>query len=144
MPRTRATVCRWRASNPTRTVPRLSALVLSVIVPTYNEAGSLPPLVDRLAAAMAGRDWELVVVDDGSPDGTADLAERLAPARPVRVLRRAGKAGLASAVIAGMKEARGDTLVVMDAYRSHTPQVVPQSVDGIDGAARRRGGGRRR
>ena len=135
MPRTRATVCRWRASNPTRTVPRLSALVLSVIVPTYNEAGSLPPLVDRLAAAMAGREWELVVVDDGSPDGTADLAERLAPARPVRVLRRAGKAGLASAVIAGMKEARGDILVVMDADLSHPPEVVPRLVDAIDAGA---------
>ena len=109
--------------------------MLSVIVPTYNEAGSLPPLVDRLAAAMAGREWELVVVDDGSPDGTADLAERLAPARPVRVLRRAGKAGLASAVIAGMKEARGDILVVMDADLSHPPEVVPQLVDAIDAGA---------
>src|SRR2546426_7446883 len=97
MPRTRATVCRWRASKATRTVPRLSALVVSVIVPTYNEAESLPLLVDRLARALAGRDWELVVVDDGSPDGTASVAERLAPAHPVRVVRRAGKLGLASA-----------------------------------------------
>src|SRR5207253_1435808 len=70
MPRTRATVCKWRASMATRTVPRLSAHVISVIVPTYNEAGSLPPLVDRLASAMAGHTWELVVVDDGSPVGS--------------------------------------------------------------------------
>src|SRR5947209_5863495 len=101
MPRTRATVCKWRASMATRTVPRLSAHVISVIVPTYNEAGSLPPLVDRLASAMAGHTWELVVVDDGSPDGTADVAARLSATHPVWVVRRAGKAGLASAVIAG-------------------------------------------
>src|SRR2546425_1183992 len=57
MPRTRATVWRWRASNATRTVPRLSALVDSVIVPTYNEAASLPLLVERLAPAMRDRGW---------------------------------------------------------------------------------------
>src|SRR5438093_1519562 len=103
MPRTRATVCKWRASKATRTVPRLSALVISVIVPTYNEAGSLPPLVDRLDKAMAGHTWELVVVDDGSPDGTADVAARLSAKHPVWVVRRPGKAGLASAVIVGFK-----------------------------------------
>ena len=135
MPRTRATVCRWRASNATRTVPRLSALVISVVVPTYNEAGSLPLLAGRLAAAMSGRDWELVVVDDGSPDGTADLAEKLAATMPIRILRRAGKAGLASAVIAGMKLARGDILVVMDADLSHPPEVVPALVDALDAGA---------
>ncbi|HEV8537207.1 MAG TPA: polyprenol monophosphomannose synthase [Candidatus Limnocylindria bacterium] len=109
--------------------------MISVIVPTYNEAGSLPPLVDRLASAMAGRDWELVVVDDGSPDGTADLAESLGTRHPVRVLRRAGKAGLASAVIAGFETARGDILAVMDADLSHPPEVVPALVDAIEGGA---------
>ncbi|TMF66436.1 MAG: glycosyltransferase [Chloroflexi bacterium] len=87
-------------------VPRLSALVVSVVVPTYNEAGSLPLLVARLAKAMNGRDWELVVVDDGSPDGTADVAESLSAAHPVRVVRRPGKAGLASAVLAGLPDWR--------------------------------------
>src|SRR5256885_15968183 len=104
MPRTRATVCRWRASMATRTVPRLSAHVISVIVPTYNEAGSLPPLVDRLASAMAGHTWELVVVDDGSPDGTADVAARLSAPPPGWGGARAGKAGLASAGLAGFNE----------------------------------------
>src|SRR2546427_11957270 len=108
MPRTRATVCRWRASNATRTIPRLSALVDSVIVPTYNEAASLPLLVERLAPAMRDREWELVVVDDGSPDGTADVAEKLGATHPVPVLRRPGNARLASAGVAGMKEARRD------------------------------------
>ena len=118
-----------------RTVPRLSAVVISVIVPTYNEAGSLPPLVERLASAMAGHTWELVVVDDGSPDGTADVAARLSATHPVWVVRRAGKAGLASAVIAGFNESRGDILVVMDADLSHPPETVPALVKAIDDGA---------
>jgi len=116
-------------------VPRLSALVVSVVVPTYNEAGSLPLLVARLAKAMNGRDWELVVVDDGSPDGTAGVAESLAAAHPVRVVRRPGKAGLASAVLAGFAAATGDVLVVMDADLSHPPERVPALVDAVAAGA---------
>ena len=107
----------------------------SVVVPTYNEAGSLPILIDRLAAALRGREWELVVVDDGSPDGTADVAEKIGATQPVRVVRRAGKLGLASAVVAGFAAARGDTLVVMDADLSHPPEVVPQLLDALAGGA---------
>jgi dolichol-phosphate mannosyltransferase len=109
--------------------------VISVIVPTYNEADSLPQLVERLASAMAGHTWELVVVDDGSPDGTAAVADRLSARHPVWVVRRAGKAGLASAVIAGFKESRGDVLVVMDADLSHPPEVVPALVKGLEDGA---------
>lgn len=105
--------------------------MISVVVPTYNEAATLPTLVSRLATALAGRDWELVVVDDGSPDGTADQAVALAPALPVQVVRRAGKLGLASAVIDGFAVARGDVLVVMDADLSHPPEVVPRLVDAL-------------
>ena len=101
------------------------------MVPTYNEAGSLPLLVDRLVKAFAGREWELVVVDDGSPDGTADIADDLGKTHPIKVVRRAGKAGLASAVVAGFAAARGDTLLVMDADLSHPPEVAPTLVDAI-------------
>ena len=89
----------------------------------------------RLAAALAGHKWELIIVDDGSPDGTADLAESYAPAHPVRVVRRPGKAGLASAVLAGFGEARGDVLLVMDADLSHPPEAVPSLVSAIDQGA---------
>jgi dolichol-phosphate mannosyltransferase len=109
--------------------------LISIVVPTYNEAASLPILAERLAAALAGREWELVVVDDGSPDGTAGVAERLAPRIPARVLRRSRKSGLASAVTAGFAEARGDVLVVMDADLSHPPEVVPTLVDALVGGA---------
>ncbi|HEV2012142.1 MAG TPA: polyprenol monophosphomannose synthase [Candidatus Limnocylindria bacterium] len=109
--------------------------MLSVVVPTYNESGSVPKLAKRLDAALAGREWELVIVDDGSPDGTAGIAEALAPRIPVRVVRRAGKAGLASAVVAGFAAARGDVLVVMDADLSHPPETVPALVDAIERGA---------
>lgn len=92
-------------------------------------------MIERLGLALTGRAWELVVVDDGSPDGTADIAERLAAAQPVRVVRRAGKAGLASAVIAGFAAAQGDVLLVMDGDLSHPPEVVPQLVDAIANGA---------
>ena len=109
--------------------------MISVIVPTYNEADSLPPLIERMGKAMAGHTWEMVVVDDGSPDGTAEVANRLSAQHPVWVVRRPGKAGLASAVIAGFKEARGDILVVIDADLSHPPEVVPALVKAIDDGA---------
>lgn len=109
--------------------------MLSVVVPTYNEAGSIPKLAERLRAALDGREWELVVVDDGSPDGTADIAAALAPRVPVHVVRRAGKGGLASAVVAGFNAARGDVLVVMDADLSHPPETVPALAAAIDAGA---------
>ncbi|MGH2378388.1 MAG: polyprenol monophosphomannose synthase [Candidatus Limnocylindria bacterium] len=109
--------------------------LISVVVPTYNEAETLPVLARRLFAALGGREWELVVVDDGSPDGTADLAAALAPDLPVRVVRRPGKLGLASAVVDGFAAARGDTLVVMDSDLSHPPELVPALVRAIDEGA---------
>lgn len=109
--------------------------MISVVVPTYNEAATIPVLASRLGAALADRPWELVVVDDGSPDGTADIAERLAPGLPVRVVRRPGKLGLASAVIDGFRAASGDLLVVMDADLSHPPETVPALVDAVAGGA---------
>jgi len=109
--------------------------MLSVVVPTFNEAGSVTGLAERLQAALAGREWELVIVDDGSPDGTADIAAALVPRIPVNLVRRAGKAGLASAVVAGFAAARGDVLLVMDADLSHPPETVPALVDAIAGGA---------
>jgi len=91
--------------------------------------------VPRLASALAVSTWELIIVDDGSPDGTADLAESYADAHPVRVVRRPGKAGLASAVLAGFAQARGDVLVVMDADLSHPPEAVPRLALAIEEGA---------
>lgn len=100
---------------------------LSIVVPTYNERDRLAELVDAVLAA--GRDAslgvEIVVVDDNSPDGTGDLADQLARTRPMQVLRRAGKLGLGTAVVAGFGVAKAPIVGVMDADFSHPPALVP-------------------
>jgi dolichol-phosphate mannosyltransferase len=100
--------------------------MISVVVPTYNEAENLPELLERLDRALAGRDYEVVVVDDGSPDGTAEVAKRLSGRYPVRVLVREGRRGLSSAVVEGARAAAGSVVVVMDADLQHPPELVPK------------------
>ena len=72
--------------------------------------------------------YELVIVDDNSPDGTAELALELSRHYPIRVIKRPGKLGLATAVVEGFKHARGEVLVVMDADLQHPPELVPELV----------------
>jgi dolichol-phosphate mannosyltransferase len=78
---------------------------LSIVVPTYNERERLPDLVTAIFAAYAAEhlDAELIIVDDNSPDGTGQLADDLARQHRIRVLHRAGKQGLGTAVVAGLE-----------------------------------------
>lgn len=101
---------------------------ISIIIPTYNERENLLPLLERLSSSLAGHDYEVIIVDDNSPDGTGELAEELAGRFPLRVVHREKKLGLASAVVEGMSAAGGDHLVVMDADLQHPPEVVPKLV----------------
>lgn len=100
---------------------------VAVIMPTYQEIDNLQAIAGRLRAAVPYAD--LLVVDDNSPDGTGDLADKLAEADPrVQVLHRTGKAGLGPAYIAGFRwaMARGyDVVVEMDADGSHQPEQLP-------------------
>ena len=73
-------------------------------------------------------DGELIVVDDNSPDGTGDIAEKLKEKYNIKVVHREGKAGLSSAVVAGFKVASGDIFGVMDADLSHDPEIIPRLV----------------
>ena len=100
--------------------------MISLIIPTYNEAGVIEETLRRAAGALrsAGEDFELVVVDDASADGTADRVESLAAELPVRVLRRPGRLGLATAVLDGWATARGDVWGVMDADLQHPPETL--------------------
>jgi dolichol-phosphate mannosyltransferase len=98
---------------------------VSVVVPTYNERANVAPLARRVFAALAAVQCELLIVDDDSPDGTADEARALAAELPIRCVVRRGERGLATAVIAGMREARGELIVVMDADLSHPPEAIP-------------------
>lgn len=108
--------------------PAGDALHLSVVIPTYNEAMNVAELVRRLTAALdplLGTGYELIVVDDDSPDRTWEIAERLALEYPrLRVMRRTGERGLASAVIRGWQAARGEFLCVIDADLQHPPDVL--------------------
>ncbi|MEL9997399.1 MAG: glycosyltransferase family 2 protein [Sulfolobales archaeon] len=97
-----------------------------MVVPTYNERDNIVELIRRIDNALKGIDYEVVVVDDNSPDGTADVAEGLSKDYPVRVVRRPGKLGLATAVLDGVRSSRGDYVVVMDADLQHPPEVIPK------------------
>jgi glycosyltransferase involved in cell wall biosynthesis len=107
-----------------------------VIVPTYNEAENVERILERLHASVP--EAHALVVDDGSPDGTGDLAEKLA-ARDARVhlLRRTAKNGLGAAYIAGFRWAlqRGyDVVFEMDADGSHAPEQLPDLLAALAGA----------
>ncbi len=105
----------------------------AVVVPTFNEAPNLPDLVRRVCEALP--DVEIVVVDDASPDGTADVAESLAVEFPVRVIRREGERSLSSAVLRGLSESRAEICVVMDADLGHPPGTIPELVKAVEGGA---------
>ena len=102
-----------------------STPLLTIVVPTYNERENLPVLARRVFAALAPQPCELFVVDDDSPDGTAAVAAELAATQPVRCVVRREERGLATAVIAGLRAARGEFVVVMDADLSHPPESIP-------------------
>jgi dolichol-phosphate mannosyltransferase len=97
------------------TVPGLAVADLTVVVPCYNERPNVAPLVAKLDAALGGIAWEVVFVDDNSPDGTAAEARRLARLDPrVRCIRRIGRRGLSSAVVEGALASSALFIAVMD------------------------------
>ncbi len=107
--------------------------MISVVIPTYNEAGAIEQTLRRAAGALcaAGEEFELIVVDDSSADGTAEIAEKLSGELPVRVLRRPGRQGLATAVLDGWALARGELLAVMDADLQHPPEILRPLVEAL-------------
>lgn len=107
-------------------------LELAVVLPTYNERKNIGGMVERLDKALAGIAWEVVIVDDNSPDGTADEARRLALADPrVRCIQRIGRRGLASAAIEGMCSTAAPVVAVMDADHQHDPELLPQMLAAV-------------
>src|SRR6266849_688451 len=99
---------------------------ISVIVPALSEGENLALLIPRIAAALGGRSYAILVVDDNSPDVTVEVCARLGQTYPVRLLvRKDPKNGLSGAVLEGMAIASGDYLVVMDADLQHPPECVP-------------------
>lgn len=100
-------------------------LDLTIVLPTLNERDNIVPLIDRIDAALAGIEWEALIVDDDSPDGTADEARSLARTdRRVRVIQRIGRRGLASAAIEGFCASAAAFVAVMDADHQHDPALL--------------------
>jgi len=114
----------------------MNNVLLSIIVPTYNEAQNIPLLVYELDRALNGKySYEIIIVDDDSPDGTADVARKLSSRYPVRVVVRRGVRGLGTAVVEGFRHAKGRIILVMDADLQHPPELVPKLVNAVlDGA----------
>lgn len=108
-------------------------LQLAVILPTLNERANIRPLVARLDAALAGIAWEAIIVDDNSPDGTADEVRAINQIDPrIRVVHRIGRRGLASAAIEGMLATSAPVVAVMDADHQHDPKLLPQMLAAVE------------
>ena len=98
---------------------------LAVVVPTYEERDNLNPLVERIDAALDGTRYRVVIVDDDSPDGTAEAARALGERYPIDVIVRTDERGLASAVVEGIRRSRSRYVAVIDADLQHPPEVLP-------------------
>lgn len=110
--------------------------MVSIIVPTYNERENLTPLLERIKSTLGpSEDYEVIVVDDDSPDRTWEKAQELSKDHPIKVLRRKGERGLGTAVVCGLKETKHDVVVVMDADLQHPPEKIPDLVAEIEKGA---------
>ncbi|MEM1051551.1 MAG: glycosyltransferase family 2 protein [Pseudomonadota bacterium] len=110
------------------------SLELAIILPTLNESGNLAPLVERIEESMGEWDWEVLIVDDDSEDGTADEARELALKDPrIRVIQRIGRRGLASAAIEGFCATAAPFVAVMDADHQHDPTLLVDMLSALKG-----------
>jgi len=105
----------------------------SIILPTYNERRNLPVITWLLERTFREHNinWELIIVDDGSPDGTQDIAKQLIKvygAERIQLRARAGKLGLGTAYVHGLQFATGNFVIIMDADFSHHPSAIPQFI----------------
>lgn len=111
-------------------------LFLSVVVPCFKEEPNIAPMVAALDAALEGIAWEVIFVDDDSPDGTAETARRIARHdRRVRCIRRVGRRGLSSAVIEGALSSSATYVAVIDGDMQHDETKLPDMISALDGGA---------
>ena len=105
---------------------------LTVVIPTFNEAENIKILVERLVDELESKgiqDFEILVVDDNSPDGTCSIVKQVSSRdQRIKCILRVDEKGLASAVVEGFRHAKGSYVVVMDADLQHPPEIVPKLV----------------
>lgn len=108
--------------------------ILTIVIPCYNEAGNVAPMVARLEDALQGIAWEAVFVDDDSPDGTARIAREIAAQDPrIRCIRRIGRRGLSSACVEGMLSSSARYVAVIDGDLQHDEALLPQMLSALEG-----------
>jgi len=121
------------AAGPTPTTAAAGP-ELTVVAPTFNESGNVARLVEKLDVTLAGIAWEVIFVDDNSPDGTAALVKQIAATDTrVRCLRRVGRRGLAGAVIEGALASAASFVAVIDADMQHDETLLPQMLNILRG-----------
>ena len=107
-----------------------SPIEVSLVIPVYNERENLAPLVDEIAAALTGRRYEIVAVDDGSTDGSLETLKLLKRAHPpLHIVAFAAHAGQTAAFAAGFRSARGSVIVTLDADGQNDPADIPALLD---------------
>jgi len=118
-------------------LPRKDAQV-SIIIPTYNESQNILKILRSIGENLPlNFQTEAIVVDDNSPDGTGKVVEhylqnvKKAAGYTINVIHRTAKKGLSSAILKGIQQASGDTIVVMDSDFSHPPQIIPRMLDAL-------------
>lgn len=109
--------------------------LLSLIAPTYNNRENLATLVARIHKTLEGYQYELIIVDDNSPDGTAEVAKILSHQYPIKLICRKDRGGSTSAVIVGFNQAMGEIIGVMDADLQHPPEKIPELLKAIENGA---------
>jgi glycosyltransferase involved in cell wall biosynthesis len=108
---------------------------ISVVVPVFNEEGNLPVLIPTLVEVLKGlgRSYEMIFVDDGSSDGSRRVLREMASQYPfIRVLRLKENCGLSTALVAGMREARGEKIVTLDSDLQNDPADIPRLLEYLD------------
>ena len=99
-------------------------------MPTFNERDNIPAVIERLSTALAGLNWELIFIDDDSPDGTSDAVRAYAGEdQRIRLIQRIGRRGLATACIEGMMATVADYVAVMDADLQHDETILPRMLE---------------
>jgi len=126
-PRTAAT------AGPSAADGGRAAPAVSVVAPCRDEAGNLPELVDQIGTALAGRTFEVIVVDDGSSDDTATVLAALHGQKPwLRHVRHERPTGQSAAIRSGILAARGDVIVTIDGDGQNDPAYIPALLDALD------------
>jgi dolichol-phosphate mannosyltransferase len=124
------------SSQPAAMAGLASASELTIVVPTFNERDNVSPLLELIGAALPEVQWEIIFVDDDSPDGTAAAVREIAQRDPrVRCIQRIGRRGLSTACIEGILASSSPFVAVMDADLQHDEQLLPLMLEVLKGRA---------